>query len=127
MQARLTGTGIPVDFRTEGNWPELDSMVKQHLLRMVQESVTNAVKHATPRRITVTLRAKPEGIELEVADDGCGFVVQDRLRPGTHEFGLIGLQERAEKIGARLTIRSAPRQGTTVVVALRPAGAFTAV
>jgi signal transduction histidine kinase len=55
-----------------------------------------------------------------VADDGCGFVVQDRWRPGSHEFGLIGLQERAEKIGARLTIRSAPRQGTTVVVALRP-------
>jgi len=126
VQARLAGTGIPVDFHTEGNWPELDSMVKQHLLRMVQESVTNAVKHAKPRRITVTLRAKPDDIELEVADDGCGFVVQDRLHAGTHEFGLIGLRERAEKIGARLTIRSAPREGTTVIVALRPAGAFTA-
>lgn len=123
VQERLAGTGIAADFQREGNWPELDSMVKQHLLRMVQEAVTNAVKHATPRRITVTLRAKPDGIELEVTDDGCGFVVQDRLRPGSHEFGLIGLQERAEKIGARLTIRSAPRQGTTVVVALRPSAA----
>lgn len=127
VQARLAGTGIPFDFRTEGTWPELDSMVKQHLLRMVQESVTNAVKHAAPRRISVILRATQDGIELEVADDGCGFVLQDRLNPGTGEFGLIGLQERAEKIGARLTIRSAPRQGTTVVVALRPDPAFTVV
>jgi len=126
VQARLAGTGIPVDFHTEGAWPELDSMVKQHLLRMVQESVTNAVKHATPGRITVSLRAVAGTIEMEVADDGCGFVVQDQLRPGTHEFGLIGLQERAEKIGARLTIRSAPRQGTTVRVALPLDAAFSA-
>jgi len=126
VQDRLAGTGIPVDFRTEGTWPELDSMVKQHLLRMVQESVTNAVKHAAPGRITVILRAVAGGIELEVADDGCGFVVQDRLRSSTSEFGLIGLRERAEKIGARLTIRSAPRQGTTVVVAWRPDAAFSA-
>jgi len=126
VQARLAGTGIPVNFHTEGNWPELDSRVKQHLLRMVQESVTNAVKHASPGRISVILRATKDGIELQVADDGCGFVVQARLHPGTGEFGLIGLQERAEKIGARLTIRSAPRQGTTVVVALRPDAAFSA-
>lgn len=119
VQARLAGTGIPVDFRAEGVWPELDSRVKQHLLRMVQESVTNAVKHARPGRIRVTLRAVGGAIELEVVDDGCGFVVQDRLQPNTSEFGLIGLRERAEKIGAQLTIRSAPRQGTTVMVALR--------
>lgn len=126
VQARLAGTGIPADFHTEGTWPELDSMVKQHLLRMVQEAVTNAVKHAAPKRITVVLRATKDGIELEVTDDGCGFILQDRLHPRAGEFGLIGLQERAEKIGARLTIRSAPRQGTTVMVALRPVSAFTA-
>lgn len=118
VRQRLHGTGIQVVFRRDGTWPELDTMVKQHLLRIVQESVTNAVKHASPNRITVSLLAARDHLELQVADDGCGFNLHDRVRRGPGEFGLVGLQERAEKIGARLTIHSAPAQGTTVAVAL---------
>jgi signal transduction histidine kinase len=125
VRERLRPTGIKAEFRREGVWPELDTMVKKHLLRIVQESVTNAVKHAAPTRITVALLAAADSVELRVQDDGCGFSVEDRPRRGPGEFGLIGLQERAEKIGARLTIFSAPRQGTTVAVALpRAAHAF---
>ncbi|MFZ5494678.1 MAG: sensor histidine kinase [Verrucomicrobiota bacterium] len=126
VRERLHATGIQAEFRRDGSWPELDTMVKQHLLRIVLESVTNAVKHAAPHRITVSMRAAPDRVELQVADDGCGFDVQDRVRRGPGEFGLIGLQERAEKIGARLTIRSAPSRGTTVAVAL-PLAATTAI
>lgn len=117
VHQRLHATGIKPEFRRSGDWPDLDTMVKQHLLRIVQESVTNAAKHAAPRRITVSLQAARDQVELEVADDGCGFDVTERLH-GPGRFGLIGMQERAEKIGARLTIRSAPAAGTTLTVIL---------
>ena len=118
VRERIAASGIRSEFRCTGTWPELDTMVKKHLLRMVQESVTNAVKHAAPSCITVSLHAAPDRVELQVADDGCGFSVQDRVRRGPGEFGLIGLQERAEKIGARLAIHSVPGSGTTVTVIL---------
>jgi len=118
VRQRLHATGIRLEFRAAGTWPELDTMVKQHLLRMVQEAVTNAVKHAAPHSITVGLRAAPDRVELEVTDDGCGFTVPERIRGGPGQFGLLGLQERAGKIGAHLDLRSAPGRGTTVAVVL---------
>jgi signal transduction histidine kinase len=116
---RLHATGIPLEFQCNGAWPELDIMVKQHLLRIALEAVTNAAKHASPSHITISLRANRDVVEVHVADDGCGFSVPDGARAGRGQFGLIGLQERAEKIGARLSIQSAPAQGTTVAVTLQ--------
>ena len=122
VQERLHATGIKADFPRDGVWPELDTMVKQHLLRIVQEAVTNAIKHAAPSHITVGMAAAPDRVELTVTDDGCGFGVPERVRGGAGQFGLLGLQERAGKIGARLDVRSAPGEGTTVTVRLpRPA------
>jgi signal transduction histidine kinase len=121
---RLHATGIPLEFQCDGAWPELDIMVKQHLLRIALEAVTNAAKHASPSRIKVSLRAGRDVVEVHVADDGCGFSVPGGARAGLGQFGLIGLQERAEKIGARLSIQSAPAQGTIVAVTL-PLGAAT--
>lgn len=126
VRQRLHATGIRLKFQAAGVWPELDTMVKQHLLRMVQEAVTNAVKHAAPHCITVGLRAAADRVELEVSDDGCGFPVPERILGGPGQFGLLGLQERAGKIGAHLDLRSAPGQGTTVAVMLPlPAPAAT--
>jgi len=118
VRERLQQTPISLDFHCEGTWPELGTVVKKHILRIVQESVTNAIKHASPSRITVVMLAANDRIELQVADNGCGFSVMDRKRRGPGEFGLIGLRERAEKIGAKLHIQSAPHWGTTVVVSL---------
>lgn len=119
VRERIVAAGIRVDFRRDGIWPELDSMVKQHLLRIVQEAVTNAVKHACANCITITLRGGTTGIEVQVADNGCGFDPQSPPRPGGGEFGLIGLRERAERIGAELLIHSAPQAGTTIAVKLK--------
>ena len=115
---RLHTTGISLDFIREGAWPELDTMVRQHLLRIVGEAVANAVKHAAPRRLTVTLRAASGSVELRVADDGCGFTVPPRGHHQPGAFGLLGLHERADKIGATLTVESTPGAGTTVTVVL---------
>lgn len=119
VRQRLHATGIALDFQCQGAWPELDTMVKQHLLRIVGEAVTNAVKHAAPRRITITLRAAPGSVELRLTDDGRGFVVPPRSHHKPGAFGLLGLHERADKMGAELTVASTPGAGTTVTVLLR--------
>jgi signal transduction histidine kinase len=88
------------------------------LYRMAQEALNNALRHAEAGRITMRLRFEPERVVLEVADDGRGFVPPASLAdmaPLGH-FGLLGLNERAQLIGADLRLHSAPGQGTTVEV-----------
>jgi signal transduction histidine kinase len=91
--------------------PELD----HHLLRIAQEAVTNAVKHAKASKIEVELTYRPEAVELRVKDDGCGFATESHFADQTH-FGLRSLRRRAKNMDARLTLRSTPNGGTVVEV-----------
>jgi len=79
----------------------------------------NIQRHAGAKRVTMSLRAPDQGrgLTLTIADDGIGFDAQ-AARPG--HYGLAGLREQAQLIGATLTIDSAPQRGTTVSVALAP-------
>ena len=91
----------------------LPAYVEYSLLRIAQEAIINAVKHAGARTIEVTLQMLPEGLRIAVGDDGSGFV------PGEVEadhFGMMGMQERAKEIGAELRVTSSPKMGTTIVV-----------
>lgn len=105
-----------MEVRVEGPPVELPSAVKHHLLRIGQEAMTNAVRHAAARTITVSVTYEPAGVALRVADDGNGFVPQAVLSSGFGQFGLRGLRGRAEKIGGNLQIHSTPGQGTTVSI-----------
>ena len=90
------------------------------LYRMAQEALNNALRHAEAGQITMRLRFEPKRVVLEVADDGRGFVPPNSLAdmaPLGH-FGLLGLNERAQLIGADLRLRSAPGQGTTVTAVI---------
>ena len=91
------------------------------LYRIAQEALNNVVKHAAAEQATVTLHGSAgddrDGLELTVADDGCGFDVDD-VRSGRLGLGIMA--ERAESIGARLEVRSAPGQGTVVRVVWSP-------
>jgi signal transduction histidine kinase len=99
----LTVTGDPLPFETT---------VENHLLRIAQESVSNAAHHAAPRKITVRLDYKSDSLALEVRDDGRGF---DPAVPApAGHFGLLGLRERVKKIHANLTLETAPGKGTTI-------------
>lgn len=83
--------------------------------RIVQEALNNVVKHAQAKHVQVHLRFD-ETVSVSIHDDGVGFSMPDRvdaLTDGGH-FGLIGMRERAELIGARLAIRSSPGFGTTI-------------
>ncbi len=91
----------------------LPAYVEYNLLRIAQEAIINAVKHAGARTIEVTLQILPEVLRIAVQDDGSGFVPGD---PATDHFGLLGMKERAKEIGAALRVTSEPKVGTTIVV-----------
>jgi signal transduction histidine kinase len=111
----LHGGSTEITVVAHAGQASLDSLVQHNLLRIAQEAITNAVKHANATRISVTLRAQGDVVILTVSDDGCGFDVESQGRAGGH-FGLRGLRMRAKSIGADLEIASAPGAGTTVQV-----------
>ncbi|MCB8959940.1 MAG: sensor histidine kinase [Ardenticatenales bacterium] len=82
-----------------------------HARRAVSEMLANVARHAQATAVWVTLRQVGADLEIEVRDDGVGFVVEKAVRPG--HYGIIGLKERARLTGGQFTIRSAPGQGTT--------------
>ena len=95
---------------------ELEPQAREALLRIVGEAVTNAARHGHAKHIRLELEERPE-LRVRVVDDGVGFdaaAVDDRR--GHH--GLTGMRERAEEVGGRLEVESAPGEGTTIVVTL---------
>jgi len=94
------------DGATERLSPELESTI----YRLVQEALTNVVKHARAERAAVEVAGDSDVVKIQVRDDGVGFDSNARP-PG---FGLLGMEERLELVGGRLEIDSAPGKGTTL-------------
>jgi signal transduction histidine kinase len=88
------------------------------LYRIYQEALNNIVRHAQASVIHILLSQEEQQVVLEIGDDGCGFAVTSDLvgQTRTGHFGLAGMKERAELIGAALTVSSAAGQGTVVRV-----------
>jgi signal transduction histidine kinase len=113
--ARRT-TSVPIEVSLD-ELPRLGDSVEREIIGIAQEALTNAVRHSRARRIVLRASAiRSIGVRLSVADDGRG-IARDRPSAG---FGMISMQERAERIGASLTIVTAPRSGTEVVLAWEP-------
>jgi len=109
----ITGRArLPVTVRAEGVRP-LPPDVQVALYRLAQEALNNVVKHAGASQVEVTLRYRPEGVELCISDNGRGFNSED-ISP--EHLGLGIMRERAQAIGATLRIESQPGHGTQVVV-----------
>lgn len=102
--------GIAWEFHGEAGVDECAGSARIHLFRIVQEGVTNAVKHADAARITVRLQRLDDAIRLEVRDDGRGF---DPGRPSAG-FGLLGMRERVASLGGQFRIASQPGAGTVL-------------
>lgn len=94
--------------------PSLAAPVELMLFRIAQEALSNAARHAGARRVSLCLQQQPDLLLLEVYDDGSGFDAE--AVPGG--LGLAGMRERAELIGARFGLLSAPGAGTLVQVQL---------
>jgi signal transduction histidine kinase len=104
-----------VRFKTRGFTGErLPAVVETALYRVVQEAMTNVVRHAGATRVDVLVERSADRVMVMVEDDGVGFE-PDRVERGAH-FGLLGLRERADALGGTLTVESRPGGGTTVVV-----------
>jgi signal transduction histidine kinase len=122
--ATLISPGTPwVEIKVSGSSVALSSTAKHHLLRIAQEAITNAVRHAAAKKITILLTYEPHAVTLSITDDGNGFVPADVLSNGIGHFGLRGLRGRAAKIGGEIEIQSAPGQGTAIRIVVNGASA----
>jgi signal transduction histidine kinase len=110
-----TLTNVPIGMRLQADAVHVSPAAQFHLLRLVREAVTNALKHGAPTRVDVRLRATDSGHVVEVEDDGQGFDVPTHSALEGH-FGLRGMAERALRMGATLSIDSGPGRGTKVRV-----------
>jgi signal transduction histidine kinase len=86
------------------------------LIRIFQEAMANALKHSHAGSIDVQLRYEEAGLVLAVKDDGRGFDAERAIPLTVGHYGLTGMRERAERIGGRMALKSAPGAGTELVV-----------
>lgn len=118
-EGAASASGPRIEVRVTGPGGVLPPRVDFHFLRIAQEAVTNALKHSQARNVTIHLDHNEDRVSLSICDDGVGFdSAADRdSRSGPH-FGLLGMRERAARIGARLEVSSAPGQGCSVAVTM---------
>lgn len=90
------------------------------VFRVVQEALTNAVRHADCRRVEIDIVVEPAGLRATVRDDGSGFDVGATLQDPRRPFGLLGMRERVDAFGGAVTITSRAGIGTVVEVRLPP-------
>jgi two-component system sensor histidine kinase UhpB len=113
-------SGLPVIIEAVELTPRLPLDTETALFRITQEAMTNILKHARAKRVTIALEQLAGGIRLTIADDGIGFVfpAADVARPSVQEggWGLLTMRERSVAIGGNLTIASAASQGTRIIV-----------
>jgi signal transduction histidine kinase len=109
-------TRNPVQTRVSvsGEERELPDFIAGHLLLLAQESMTNAIKHATPENIHIMIGFDDQSVELSVHDDGAGF--DPGHAPGLAEghLGLQGMRERMKRLGGVVKVESSPGQGTII-------------
>ncbi|MDQ8205679.1 sensor histidine kinase [Pelagicoccus sp. SDUM812003] len=111
-------TDISIDVDIIGKRRRLPPVVENNLLRVGQEAVTNACKHARPNNIKVEVSYQNRRVELSVIDDGIGFDVASVSPETNHSFGLVGIRERIELLGGDVEIRSEKGRGTRIRVSV---------
>jgi len=108
------GSDITTDLVTSGIGEPLDPEVATALFRIAQEALTNIARHAHASLVELRLRSDGETLSLQIRDDGTGF---DLSRPSrATSLGILGIEERARRLGGNAKITSAPGQGTTIDV-----------
>ena len=104
-------TGITIDFEASLAEQRLPEEVEIALYRIVQESLTNVVKHARARRVSILLARRNEAVKVVIEDNGQGFDPSEDADGG---FGLVGMRERLALLGGRLEVESSGDDGTTI-------------
>jgi signal transduction histidine kinase len=105
-------SSVYIEARSEGSERTIPPRIADTLLRIGYEAIANAVRHAHPARLTISLVYRRSSVEMIIADDGRGFVVSS----DSAGFGIRGMNKRADNIAAQVTIDSTPGRGTAVHV-----------
>ncbi len=120
LVGRVRDAGLPVDLEVEGTAVPLPPGVDLSAYRIVQEALTNSLKHAGPARARVLLRYEADGVTIDIRDDGAGTVAANGSRAG---HGLVGIRERVALFGGDLDAGPAPEGGFTLRARLPFGGA----
>ncbi|MHB1449067.1 MAG: sensor histidine kinase [Bellilinea sp.] len=112
--------GVTIHFNIDGGERRLKPDVEMALYRMAQEALSNVGRHSNAKNAWISLHFRSESVILEIQDDGKGFgLPADPIYYARNgHYGLLGLYERSELIGAKLTIRSSQDEGTHIIVRL---------
>jgi two-component system sensor histidine kinase UhpB len=115
-QSRLKPAGVRVTIEEESGPRRLPAQVETALFRVVQEVITNIVRHAAARNVDISLQFENDTVSINVEDDGIGFdMVEMTLTPDTQRgLGLLGMFERIELLGGEMEIDTAPGYGTKI-------------
>jgi len=110
----LAKANIEAVVKADGLDDRLPLKVEIALYRIVQEAVTNVIKHSYARRCTLTLTSAKGAVELVIADDGRGFDPEKIGRAGEEHLGIVGMQERVRSLDGQFAIHSRAQEGTRV-------------
>jgi two-component system sensor histidine kinase DegS len=112
----LSPAGVTLKLTTHGRRRRLQREVETALFRVAQEAFNNVDRHARATRVEVIFEFTPELLSIDISDDGAGFDIEDALHvTGTPRgLGLLGMTERIELIGGRITFHSNPGEGTRI-------------
>lgn len=102
--AEVRDAGVEIDVRTDGDLAAIPRGLDLSAYRIVQECLTNVLKHARAHRVEVSLRCQGRTVEIDITDDGTAAPL-----PGTGGFGLLGMRERVSVYGG--TVQPGPRDG----------------
>lgn len=116
----MESCGLEVKVKAVGTVRQLSDEVQVVLFRIAQEALSNIRKHAEAARVWISLEFGAEKIILTIKDDGKGFEIPERAGDlaGFGKLGLVGMHERAQLIGGKLILQSAPKKGTTITIEL---------
>jgi signal transduction histidine kinase len=115
MKSFTKQTGVRAGLTAFAAVERLDTAKRMILFRVAQEALTNVARHAQASRVEVAIQKLPDGICMNIKDDGKSFQVDGLLdgKAGKH-LGLLGMRERLEMIGGSFEVESTPGIGTTV-------------
>jgi PAS domain S-box-containing protein len=115
-------SNVEVDFHSTGlDGQRAPPQIETALYRIVQEGLTNVLKHAQARHVSLILQRSAGQVLAILEDDGQGFDVDGKTNP-VGRLGLLGMRERVDLVGGTLTIESTPGKGTTIFVRIPLAG-----
>lgn len=124
----VDGTGITLECRIFGEMRGLPEVVEENVLRIGQEALTNVAKHARATHIAIELTCDAVALTLVIEDNGVGIDNTRGVAAGETHFGLMGMSERAKRVGGEVTIGGGAGGGTRVAlrIPLEPPGAIAA-